>query len=271
LPLLEDAYGCLKRFEFVEETIGALRPDRILDVGCGTGTQLTRPLAQAHPEIAVLGIDGDEASVAWARSQPALRNLRFATPAAVETGERFPLVIASEVLEHVDAPAEFLVGLTKRVAPNGRLIVTVPNGYGPFEAMALIEALLSLSGLQAVLRHLKGGQAAAGASPAATLAVSPHLNFFSLGELDLLFGDAGMTVRREQARTVFCGYLIDNFVRGDRLPRWNARLADRLPRWCASDWMFELAPAAVARPSSWRRGRYARWRKRLNERRWALA
>jgi hypothetical protein len=59
-------------------------------------------------------------------------------------------------------------------------------------------------------------------------------------------------------------------LRGPRLIAANARLADRLPHWCAADWMVALRIAGPPRPSTWRRGAWARWRKRLNERRWRI-
>jgi SAM-dependent methyltransferase len=256
----EDSYGRLKRLRFVSETIDALRPRRVLDVGCGSGNQLTRPLAEAFPEVEIVAVDDDAKSIEWARAQQPPANLRFDTPGAVEG--RFDLVIASEVLEHVAAPDAFLSELRNRVAEGGRLILTVPNGYGSYEWMSLIEVGVTLSGVRRLLR--------ARSTPpreADTFAVSPHLNFFSLGELEDLFGAAGLRVTRRRPRTFLCGWQIDGRVP----PEWNARIADRLPFRTAADWMFELAAHGTPRSTRWRRGRWARFRKRLNERRWGLA
>jgi SAM-dependent methyltransferase len=256
----EDSYGRLKRLRFVDETIAALRPRRILDVGCGSGTQLTRPLAEAFPEIEILAVDDDARSVAWARAQRPPANLRFDAPDAVEGA--FDLVIASEVLEHVVAPDRFLAGLRGRLAPGGRLVLTVPNGYGSYEWMSLLEAGVTLSGVRRLLRSRSTP-----ADEADTFAVSPHVNFFSLGELEELFDAAGLRVTRRRPRTFLCGWQIDG-----RVPAgWNAWVADRLPFRIAADWMFELAAEGTPRPTRWRRGAWARFRKRLNERRWGLA
>lgn len=256
----EDSYGRLKRLHFIEETVAALRPRRILDVGCGSGTQLTRPLAAAFPEIEILAVDDDARSIEWARRQSPPANLRFDVPSAIEGS--FDLVIASEVLEHVPEPDRFLADLRRRVEPGGRVVITVPNGYGSYEWLSLLEAAVTLSGVR---RLLKGRSVAP--EEADTLAVSPHINFFSLGELDELFAAAGFRVVRRRARTLLCGWLLDG-----RVPvSWNARIADRLPFRVAADWMFELAPDGAPRPSRWRRGAWARFRKRVNERRWKLA
>jgi SAM-dependent methyltransferase len=256
----EDSYGRLKRLHFVAETIAGLRPRRILDVGCGSGTQLTRPLAEAFPEIEILAVDDDDASIVWAQGQNPPANLRFAAPSAVDGV--FDLVIASEVLEHVEAPDRFLGDLRARLAPGARLVITVPNGYGSYEWLSLLEAAVTLSGVR---RLLRGRRASAEARD--TLAVSPHVNFFSLGELEDLFDSAGLRILRRRARTLLCGWLVDGRVPAS----WNAAIADRLPFRAAADWMFELAGNGAPRPARWRRGAWARFRKRLNERRWGIA
>jgi SAM-dependent methyltransferase len=271
MSLPEDSYGRAKRLEFISAIIKAAQPRAILDIGCGAGTQLTAPLAAAFPEIAMTGVDEDVRSLAWARAHAVADNLTFAAPVEVTPDRRFDLVIASEVLEHVADPADFLRQLAARVAPGGRLVLTVPNGYGAFEWMALAEVLLNLSGLQAVLRRLKGAHQEWGEAAPVTLANSPHVNFFTFRELRRLFAAANLTVERYRPRTLLCGYLVDSVLRHPRLIAWNARIADHLPAWCASDWMFELRVLGPATATGWQRGTWARWRKRLNERRWGIA
>ena len=46
------------------------------------------------------------------------------------------LVIAGEVIEHLDDPGAFLAGLQSLVAPGGQLVVTTPNAYGLFNVLA---------------------------------------------------------------------------------------------------------------------------------------
>jgi SAM-dependent methyltransferase len=46
------------------------------------------------------------------------------------------LVIAGEVIEHVDDPGAFLAGLHTLVAPGGQLVITTPNAYGLFNVLA---------------------------------------------------------------------------------------------------------------------------------------
>jgi SAM-dependent methyltransferase len=273
VPLSEDAYGRAKRQAFVEQAIAESNPKTVLDFGCGTGTQLTLPLAQAHPAVSFLGIDSDRTTIDWARRQPTPPNLTYAIEQVDAGGQRFDLIIASEVLEHVEAPDALLRHFHTLLADDGRLIVTVPNGYGPYEAAALVEQMLTLGGVLPVLRRIKHavwGKPRMDASEALTLAVSPHINFFSRAAMRTLLREAGFEVLRFRCRTVFCGFIIDWVIRGP-LIGWNAALADRLPAPCASDWMFvcvksQAPPTAV---SSWRRNRFDRLRRYLSERRWA--
>lgn len=265
----ENAYGQRKRLEFCSGVIERLRPGSVLDVGCGTGTNLTRPLALRFPRVRFLGVDSDAGSIEFARQAGPLPNLEYAGDDALDRVDGADLIVASEVLEHVENPLAFLSSLRGRLGNGGRMIVTLPNGRGPFEFASLIEVLLRLSGLFDALRRLKRSVAGAGSPDTRdTLAVSPHLHFFSHRALQNLFASAGLAVERYQARTFLCGFGFDYLVRGPAAVRWNAEVADRLPPGMVSAWMFVLAPAAPQAVDPYRPGPYARWRRRLNERCW---
>ena len=273
--LPEDAFGRAKRQSFVEAVIRRATPRTVLDFGCGTGSQLTLPLAEAFPQVAFLGVEVDEPTIAWARRHAARPNITYATSDGEDPHERFDMIIASEVLEHVEAPDALLRHFHARLADRGCLVVTVPNGYGPFEWASLLEHLLTLSGVLPLFRAIKRsilGRPQLDGAQALTLAVSPHVNFFSLRAMRALLSGAGFEIQDFRARTVFCGFLWDRLIRGPAI-QWNADLADKLPAWCASDWMFDCVKAAapqVATPS-WRRHWWGRLRRHLSERRWAGA
>ncbi len=273
LLLPEDVYGRAKRQLFVEFAIRAAKPRTVLDFGCGTGSQLTRPLAEAFPDVSFVGVDSDATTIDWARRQPALPNLFYAVQDGGAPDQSFDLIIASEVLEHVEQPGNLLRQFHDKLTDGGRLVVTVPNGYGPFETMSFVEHLLTLGGVLPALRWIKHamlGKPKIDSAEALTLAISPHINFFSFDAMKMLLRCAGFEIVRFQPRTVFCGFIIEWAIRGP-LIAWNARLADRLPAWCASDWMFECVkgPASFASTCSWRRTSWGRFRRRLSERRWA--
>lgn len=266
----EDAYGLAKRLAFCAEIIDSRRPALVLDVGCGTGENLTRPLAERFPEVRFLGIDDDLESIRYARARAALPNLSFGGHEELAQAIGADLIIASEVIEHVASPEELLVATGNRLGPGGRMVVTTPNGYGPFELASLIEVLLRLSGAFALLRKAKRALVGGGTTKEArdTLAASPHVSFFSYRRIREVFASTGFEIERYQARTLLCGFGFDSLVKGLALGQWNARVADRLPPQCVSAWMFVLRKTAPRPAAPYRRGFVARWRRRLNERCW---
>jgi SAM-dependent methyltransferase len=261
----EDAYGTRKRLAFASALISAARPRNVLDFGCGTGLQLTMPLAARWPEVRFLGVDADATSIEFAKTHCTAPNLSFALAAPPREGERYDLIIASEVIEHLEAPGAFLRELESRLGPGGRVLLTVPNGYGPFELASLAYDALRAAGLVPLARSIKRALfGAASARAPDTHAFSPHVNFFSLGELRRGIASAGMKVAEFRPRTVLCGFGFDYLIRGRRLNAWNAALADRLPPQVASDWMFVLERAGGARGEwEYRPGAYARLRRAL--------
>jgi SAM-dependent methyltransferase len=281
----ENSYGDRKRLEFITDIIREKMPKIVLDIGCGTGQKVTRPLAGFFPETKFVGIDSDRASIMAAQENAALPNLVFHASGDFPPHYDCGLIIASEVIEHVENPDEFLDSLKELLTPEGAIVLTLPNGFGPFEAASFIEALLHLSGLYKGLRAIyrmtglaRPAPRESGASNVAgdaieardTLAISPHINFFSLWGIRRQFACAGLEVQRFRSRTLLCGFGFTHLLRGSWLLSWNARLADHLPPILTSDWMFLVVPVERCGAAPYRRRGLARFRRWINERRWGL-
>ena len=280
---VEDSFAAGRRIDFVVAAVRAAGAASVLDIGCGTGWQLTRHVAAACPGSRFLGIDSDAATIAFAERTNRQPNLSFATALPGDAGP-FDLVVASEVIEHVEEPDRFLADLKGVLAPGGAVVLTVPNGYGPSEWASMAECLAHMTGLTRLLRlgfrsarFVATGRwtanraAAADAEPDTdTLAVSPHLNFFSHRAIRRLVRRAGFAIEAERNRMFLCGFGLSSLVDGFGLARWNAAVADRLPPALTSDWMFVLRPAAPEDAPAYRRGPLARLRRRFNERRWRV-
>jgi 2-polyprenyl-6-hydroxyphenyl methylase/3-demethylubiquinone-9 3-methyltransferase len=105
---------------------GALEGLRVLDTGCGAGLAAE---AMAEAGCSVLGIDGapDVIAAAAAHAAETGTAVRYRVAAAedlAEEPERFPLVTALEVVEHVAEPESFIRTLAGLVAPGGLLVMS---------------------------------------------------------------------------------------------------------------------------------------------------
>ncbi len=270
-PFDESPYGIAKRLAIVGAWLEDLarkasRTLEILDVGCGTGEQLTVPLAARG--YRVLGVDFHEPTIVRARTLHSLPGLAFEVGdihSVHQSGRRFDVVICSEVLEHVRDPLAFVTAGRALLAPGGALIVTTPNGYGAYEWLAGLERLLRRTGVHGALRAAFWSTRRAAAalrgrkgpsrplenltSPTDTGFLnidSGHVQFFTVARLEGLFRDAGLEIVERRARTLLCGPYIDAVfaLLPDRARwyRWNNAAADRLPFAAAADWMFLLRP-----------------------------
>jgi 2-polyprenyl-3-methyl-5-hydroxy-6-metoxy-1,4-benzoquinol methylase len=273
MDVAEDCYGRQKKINLLRSLITEKRPQRILDIGCGTGTMLTRPLAEAFPEVEVVGVDTDVSSIVWANARANPSNLSFSTPSDLLERGSFDIVIASEVLEHVEEPLLFLDSLRAYLSNDGRVILTTPNGYGPFEAVMFVAVLLHGPLLKRRLAEFwrSGGAASCYELAKQTLAISPHVNFFRLPELRDLFASSGLHIEQYRPTTLLAGPGIGSLLHAFNAIEWNARICDMLPHWCASGWMFVLKPAEPDVRHEWHRGPISRLRRELNLTRWRAA
>jgi 2-polyprenyl-3-methyl-5-hydroxy-6-metoxy-1,4-benzoquinol methylase len=211
----ETIHGNAKRLAYVASLIERYQPKTVLDVGCGNGVFLTIPLAELFPSTKFIGIDSDRETIDLANTENTCANLRFATNAELEDGMTFDFVLASEVIEHVDDPESFLDWLRLILAERGKLVITTPNGYGPFELSTFVETLMDLSGLMKLLskvpflKKLKVGDSYSSGDVRSmqhdTLAISPHVNFFSLGVLESMFERRGYSIVEVRARSFLGG------------------------------------------------------------------
>ncbi|MDB4214595.1 class I SAM-dependent methyltransferase [Burkholderiaceae bacterium] len=270
--MIECTYGLQKRLDFVANVISTTNPVRVLDVGCGTGTNLTERLAQQFPRSHFIGIDSDATSIAFANRQRLAVNAQYLVEAAGDELGLFDLVIASEVIEHVEDPLAFLAFLRGRLTPTGHVVLTLPNGYGPYELVSLVETLMHLSGIYWILRAMKRMVVQKPATSAVrdTLAISPHINFFSYSAVRSMMEASGFQIAQFLPRTFLCGFGFDHVIRSKRVIAWNAKVSDYLPAQCASAWMFVLSPTQISAPFTFTRGYGARLRRYLNEKRWKL-
>jgi SAM-dependent methyltransferase len=106
-----------------EFAAGLAKDVRVLDLGCGTGYGADR-LAE---EGEVVGIDPDERSLAYGRRH--FHDVRFVTGTAEAPPDDlglFGLIVAANVLPHLDSPKAALDAAVRRLTPDGALVASVP-------------------------------------------------------------------------------------------------------------------------------------------------
>jgi len=127
----------LKRLKFITDILKESIPEKgnILDVGCGNGNISIHLGSKGY---SVLGVDISEKAINTAKQTNSHSNVSFKAIAAEElvaTGISYDAIICSEVLEHLSEPANLITTISMLLNHNGKLIITVPNGNGPREAL----------------------------------------------------------------------------------------------------------------------------------------
>lgn len=133
-PEHHHAYLIKPLLEIISETVSHPPQNsqklRILDIGCGNGS-LSNLIAQHGYEV--VGIEESESGVKFANQT--FPDCRFIQGSIYnlpdkELGEKFDIVIAAEVIEHLFYPKELVKNAKKFLKPNGCLILTTPyHGY----------------------------------------------------------------------------------------------------------------------------------------------
>lgn len=96
---------------------------RILEVGCGTGSNLA--LLQRYGEVDAIEPDDPARALATSRSGLAIKGGLLPDGVLLDDGA-YDLIVLLDVLEHIPDDRGTLAALRGKLAPGGRLLVTVP-------------------------------------------------------------------------------------------------------------------------------------------------
>jgi 2-polyprenyl-6-hydroxyphenyl methylase/3-demethylubiquinone-9 3-methyltransferase len=132
--------------------LDCLKGLRVLDIGCGGGI-LSEPLARLGAEM--VGADPSETNIAAAQRHAADNGLAIdyratTAEALAEAGERFDIVLAMEVIEHVTDVNLFVKLVATMVKPGGLMIAATINRTLKSFALAIV-------GAEYILRWLPRG------------------------------------------------------------------------------------------------------------------
>jgi SAM-dependent methyltransferase len=107
----------------LDRLAGARRDLRILEAGCGTGGNLK--MLERYGRVSAFEPDAEARAIAEGKSGLSVSagTLPEGIPFARDA---FDIVVALDVMEHVEKDQAGLAALGKELAPGGRLIITVP-------------------------------------------------------------------------------------------------------------------------------------------------
>jgi len=110
--------------------------EKILDFGCGDGRLIVEIFAKYKPLKCIVGVDISGQALAYAQAFTyGIRNVKFFRniKEVVATGDQFDVVVAMEVIEHID-PNDLPVvidSIYTVMKPGGTFIVSVPTVNQP--------------------------------------------------------------------------------------------------------------------------------------------
>jgi 2-polyprenyl-3-methyl-5-hydroxy-6-metoxy-1,4-benzoquinol methylase len=243
----ENVYGSAARLDWLISKLQ--RSDRVIELGCGTGYMISLPLRLLGYDIC--GVDLDGPSVEYGQSVMCEAGLDRSVLKVCDLRDidgSFDVIIASEVLEHLDDDelVEALATIHAKLASGGRLLVTVPNGWSWFEADAAlfwrtpihrIYGIPVVRGAISVMRRRYHGDYVDAEHPS-TIADSPHRQRFTWRTIRSTLECAGFDVIERRGSVLCCGPITDILFTGNqRVMEFNQRLGRLMPRIASGFWL----------------------------------
>jgi 2-polyprenyl-3-methyl-5-hydroxy-6-metoxy-1,4-benzoquinol methylase len=204
----------------------------ILEVGCGAGG-ITIPLVSLGCHVRAIDLDQDV--ISYIQSVAAEKNFQNLV-VTVDDGCKFvdnqfyDIVIVSEVFEHVLRPFELAKNIKKRMVKGSRMIVTTPNGYGPWEWLNRINVILYLKKWN-VLRRYFGKPLYIKESGV------DHCQFYTQRQLINMFSSLEFKLVTH-ANSDFILSIFGQLRNNSFLGKLDVTIADNLPAWAVSGWYF---------------------------------
>jgi len=181
LTYIRDA-AC-RKFERNAKSLSCLSGLRLLDIGCGAGL-LCEPFTRLGAQV--IGIDPSATNISAAKLHADKGHLsidyRCTTVEEMDARERFDIVLAMEVVEHVVDVGAFIKRCATMLKPGGLMVVSTLNRNWKSFALAIV-------GAEYVLRWLPRG-------------THDWSKFVTPAELERYLGDVNLTIT-EQAGVVY--------------------------------------------------------------------
>ena len=226
-------------FSAIEEYAGAknmkLEALCILEVACGSGG-ITLPLASLGCQVRAFDINEEAVKFLKKNADDKFENLTVTIDDGYTFNDKkfYDVIIVSEVLEHVLDPSRFIANVSQRMTVGSYLVVTIPNGYGPWELKNRIDPRTYLKKWDWLRRLL-------GKPPYVKGDGADHCQFYTWGQLTTLLSSFSLrAIRFEKSDSILA--MFRPLRKSSLFGSIDIKLADVLPYWLASGWYsaFEL-------------------------------
>ena len=112
----------------------------ILDIGCAVGYRKEDWMHKNIKEVckSILGLDRDKEAVKEIKAQG--YNVEYGNAQNFELAQKFNLIHAGELIEHLENPGLFLQSARRHLSSEGRILLTTPN------ALSIVNSLYAATG-----------------------------------------------------------------------------------------------------------------------------
>lgn len=110
----------------LKSRIGKIR--NFLEIGCGTGFVL-EGIQQEYPETTLSGTEFFDEGLMHARRRVPSASFEKLDARAMNDAERFDVIGAFDVIEHIDEDEQVLANLSRALQKDGHLLLTVPQHH----------------------------------------------------------------------------------------------------------------------------------------------
>lgn len=141
------------RTAYIDQCVGGLKGKRVLDIGCGGGI-LAEAMAARGARVTGIDLAGEVIGAARHHAVQSGLDIDYrvisSRDMAAEAAGTFDIVVAYEMLEHVDAPQLIVADCAHLVAPGGDVFLSTIN-------RTLAAGALAIGGAEYALRLLPRG------------------------------------------------------------------------------------------------------------------
>lgn len=239
MEIRENIYGHKKRLLWFKKHLNI--SDSVAELGCGTGYMITIPLVQDGYNV--IGVDLDQDSIEYGHKLLQEEGIDSSCLRCVDIKDihiKVDTIIVSEVLEHIEDQdlSVVLKNLHSMLSDQGKLLVTVPNGYGWFEFESFlwnkmkIGRFLEIIYLAPIIGLIKTRllNIQSDIHPS-TLSSSPHVQRFTLNRIKSLLEGNGFTIYEYTGSVLFAGQFSHLLFSGIKwIMKFNNFLGDVFPR-----------------------------------------